>query len=181
MRSRLLIPSLAVALIGVAGCGSSSSSSSSTSSSASASTPATTSASTPASTSTTTSSAKAKVKKALSRTYAVKMTGAAETPTGAPGGTAKAVVTLSTKTDKVCWTFGSLSGVSDPTYAHIHLAPVGKSGNIVVPLSTGSTFKAKGCVPASAATISAIAAYPHSYYVNIHSKQYASGAVRAQL
>ena len=56
MRSRLLIPSLAVALIGVAGCGSSSSSSST-------------------SASTTTSSAGAKVKKALSVTYGVKMTG----------------------------------------------------------------------------------------------------------
>jgi CHRD domain. len=164
MRSTLLIPSLAVVLIGVAGCGSSSSSSSSSKTSASASTPA-----------------GAKVKKALSLTYAVKMTGAAETPAGAPGGTAKAVVTLSTKTGKVCWTFTSLSGVSHPTYAHIHVAPAGKSGNIVLPLSTGSTLKTKGCVPASATVISAIAANPHNYYVNIHSQQYPSGAVRAQL
>ena len=79
------------------------------------------------------------------------MTGPAETPAGAPSGTAKAVVTLSTKTDKVCWTFKSLSGVTHPTYAHIHMAPAGKSGNIVVALSTGSKFLTKGCVPASAA------------------------------
>jgi hypothetical protein len=177
MRSRLLIPSLAVVLIGVAGCGSSSSSSSSTSASA----PSTTTASTPASTGTTTNSAVAKVKKALSRTYAVKMTGAAETPAGAPSGTAKAVVTLSTKTGKVCWTFTSLSGVSTPTAAHIHVGAAGTSGNIVVPLSTGATFLTKGCVPASAALISAIAANPHGYYVNIHNMQYPGGAVRAQL
>lgn len=55
----------------------------------------------------------------MSRTYALKMIGAAETPAGAPGGTAKAVVTLSTKTGKVCWTFKSLSGFSNPTFAHI--------------------------------------------------------------
>lgn len=164
MRSTLLIPSLAVVLIGAAGCGSSSSSSSSSKTSASAST-----------------SAGAKVKKALSKTYVFKMTGPAETPAGAPSGTAKAVVTLSTKTDKVCWTFKSLSGVTHPTYAHIHMAPAGKSGNIVVPLSTGSKFLTKGCVPASATVISAIAANPHNYYVNIHSQQYPSGAVRAQL
>ena len=164
MRSRLLIPSLAVVLIGVAGCGSSSSSSSSSKTSASASTPA-----------------GAKVKKGLSKTYVFKMTGPAETPAGAPSGTAKAVVTLSTKTDKVCWTFKSLSGVTHPTYAHIHMAAAGKSGNIVVPLSTGSKFLTKGCVPASATVISAIAANPHNYYVNIHSQQYPSGAVRAQL
>jgi hypothetical protein len=170
MRSTLLIPSLAVVLIGVAGCGSSSSSSSSSKTSASASTPATT-----------TTSAGAKVKKALSKTYVLKMTGPAETPAGAPSGTAKAVVTLSTKTDKVCWTFKSLSGVTHPTYAHIHMDPAGKSGNIVVPLSTGSKFLTKGCVPASATVISALAANPHDYYVNIHSQQYPSGAVRAQL
>ena len=164
MRSRLLIPSLAIVLIGAAGCGSSSSSSSSSKTSASAST-----------------SAGAKVKKALSKTYVFKMTGPAETPAGAPSGTAKAVVTLSTKTDKVCWTFKSLSGVTHPTFAHIHVAPAGKSGNIVVPLSTGSKFLTKGCVPASATVISAIAANPHNYYVNIHSQQYPSGAIRAQL
>ena len=179
MRSRLLIPSLAVALLGVAGCGSSSSSSSS--SSTGASTPATTTASTPASTGTTTNSAVAKVKKALSRTYTVKMTGPAETPAGAPGGTAKAVVTLSTKLGKACWTFSSLSGFSNPTFAHIHIGAGGTSGNIVLPLSTGATFLTKGCVPASATLISAIAANPHGYYVNIHSKQYPGGAVRAQL
>jgi hypothetical protein len=178
MRPRLLIPSLAVALIGVAGCGSSSSSSSS---STSASTPAATTASTPASTGTTTNSAAATVKKAVSQTYAVKMTGAAETPAGAPGGTAKAVVTLSTKTGKVCWTFTSLSGVSVPTAAHIHIGAAGTAGNIVLPLSTGATFLTKGCVPASATLISAIAANPHGYYVNIHNMQYPGGAVRAQL
>jgi CHRD domain len=177
MRSRLLIPSVAVAVIAVAGCGSSSSSSSSTS----ASTPATSTASTSTSTSTTTSPAVAKVKKALSRTYAVKMTGPAETPAGAPGATAKAVVTLSTKTNKVCWTFTSLTGFDPPTFAHIHVGASGTSGNIVVPLSTGSTFKAKGCVPASAAIIGAIATNPHDYYVNIHSNKYPGGAVRAQL
>jgi hypothetical protein len=177
MRSRVLIPSLAVALIGVAGCGSSSSSSSS---STSASTSARTTASTPATTGTTTKPAVAKAKKALSQTYTVKMTGAAETPAGAPNGTAKAVVTLSTKLGKACWTFKSLS-VSNPTFAHIHVGVAGKSGNIVLPLSTGSTLKTKGCVPASATLISQIAANPHGYYVNIHSKQYPSGAVRAQL
>jgi len=177
MRSRLLIPGLAVAVIGVAGCGSSSSSSSSTS----ASTPAATTASTAASPSTTTKSAAAKVKKAVSRTYTLKMIGAAEIPAGAPGGTAKAVVTLSTKTDKVCWTFKSLSGFSNPTFAHIHLGAAGKAGNIVLPLSTGTTLLTKGCVPASATLISAIAANPHGYYVNIHSKKYPGGAVRVQL
>jgi CHRD domain len=139
-------------------------------------------ASSGASTSTTaTTSAKAKVKQALSRTYAVKLAGAAETPAGSPSGSGKAVVTLSTKTNKVCWTFKSLSGVSNPTFAHIHVGAAETSGNIVLPLSTGTTFKSKGCVSASPSIISATAANPHGYYVNIHNKPYPNGAIRAQL
>ena len=173
MRTGILLSGLAAALIALVGCGSSKSSSSKSTNTAAA--------STTASTSTATTPTKAKIKKALSRTYAVKLTGAAETPAGPSSGSGKAVVTLSTKTNKVCWTFKSLSGFSNPTYAHIHVGAAGTSGNIVVPLSTGATFKSKGCVSAPPSTISAIAANPHVYYVNIHSKQYPSGAVRAQL
>ena len=90
-------------------------------------------------------------------------------------------IALSTKLGKVCWTFKSLSGFSNPTFAHIHLGAAKTSGNIVLPLSTGTTLLTKGCVPASATLINAIAANPHAYYVNIHSKQYPGGAVRAQL
>jgi hypothetical protein len=172
MRRGILISSLALALIALVGCGSSKSSSSSSAAAASST----------ASTGTTTTTSKgAKVKKALSHTYAVKLTGPAEKPPGPSGATGKAVVTVSTKTNKVCWTFKSLSGFNSPTFAHIHVGAAGTSGNIVVPLSTGTTLKSKGCVSASPATISAIAANPHGYYVNIHSKQYPSGAVRAQL
>ena len=161
MRIGILVSSLAVALTALVGCGSSKSTSTSK-----AAAPSTASTST-----TTTASAKAKAKKALSRTYAVHLTGPAETPPGPSSGAGKAVVTLSTKTNKVCWTFTSLSGFSNPTYAHVHVGKAGTSGNIVVPLSTGTTFKKKGCVSASPSTISAIAANPHGYYVNIHNKQ----------
>jgi hypothetical protein len=68
-----------------------------------------------------------------------------------------------------------------PTAAHIHVGVAGKCGDVVLPLSTGTTFKTKGCVPASATLISQIAANPHGYYVNIHNAQYTGGAVRAQL
>src|SRR4051794_40425978 len=115
MRRGILVSGLAVVVIALAGCGSSKSSSSTSTSAAPASSTASTS------TTTATTSTKAKANQALSRTYAVRLTGPAETPPGASSGSAKAVLTLSTKTNKVCWTFTSLSGFSNPTYAHIHI------------------------------------------------------------
>ncbi len=173
MRSRLFIPSLAIAVLGVAGCGSSSSSSSSKS----ASTPASTSASASKSA----SPPSTKVKPVPSRTYTVKMTGSAEVPVGAPKGSATAVIRILGKTDHICWSFRKISGVSGPLlYAHIHKGPKGASGNIVAPLP-GSSYKASGCVPAAGALLKAIETDPHGYYVNIHSKRYPAGAIRAQL
>jgi hypothetical protein len=181
MRTKLLIPSLVVVMLGIAACGSSSSSSSSTpSASTPSSTPATTTPATKAKKGKT--AKKATTKAAVpSRTYSVKMTGAAETPAGAPKGTGAAVIALHGKTLQVCWRFAHLAGFTGATFAHIHVGPKGTSGNIVVPLSTGTSFLHKGCVAANAALIAAIEKNPHGYYVNIHSKSYPGGAVRAQL
>jgi hypothetical protein len=166
MRSRVFIPGLAIALLAVVGCGSSKT----TSSSKSESTPAST-----------TGSKSTKVTPVPSRTYTVKLTGPAEVPPGAPKGTGTAVIRILGKSNQVCWSFRKLSGVSPPLlYAHIHKGAAGTSGNIVVPLP-GASYKASGCVSASGTLLKAIEANPHGYYVNIHSKQYPSGAVRAQL
>lgn len=172
MRSKLLIPGLAVAVLGIAACGSSSNSTSSNASGGS-------SASTPAGT--TPGKGKTKVVAVPSKTYSVKMTGKAETPKGPPSGTGAAVVTVHGKTDKLCWRFAHLKGFSAPTLAHIHLGPAGTSGNVVVPLSGAAKFKDKGCVRASPTLLKAIEKNPHGYYVNIHNKKYPGGAVRSQL
>ena len=163
MRSRLFMLGLAVVLFGVAGCGSSSSSSST---------------STPGSTGATAKSGKAAA--VSSRTFSVKLTGAAETPAGAPRGSGTAVVTLSGKKLRACWTFRNLTGFDKPaTAAHIHQGGKGVSGPIVIPF--GGAYTPKGCAPASAALITAIAANPKGYYVNVHSKTYPGGALRSQL
>jgi hypothetical protein len=180
MRSKLLIAGLAVALLGVAGCGSSSSSSSTPASTGT--TPAST-GTTPASTGTTPAKQghKVKVVAVPSRTYSVKLTGPAEVPAGAPKGLGTALVKIHGKTDEVCWRFSRLTGVAGPyLYAHIHKGAKGTAGNVVVPLP-GSSYQNHGCVPASVAILKAIEADPHGYYVNIHTKKYPGGAVRAQL
>jgi hypothetical protein len=110
----------------------------------------------------------------------VKLTGAAETPAGAPKGSGTAVVTLSGKKLQACWTFKNLTGFDAPaTAAHIHQGGKGVTGPIVIPF--GGAYTAKGCTPASAALITAIAANPKGYYVNVHSKKYPGGAMRSQL
>ncbi len=91
------------------------------------------------------------------------------------------VVNLTVNSDngKVCWTFEGIAGIDKPTAAHIHKAPVGKEGAVVVPL--GGAFKTKGCVTASKKTVAAIEAKPRAYYVNVHTKKYPAGAIRGQL
>lgn len=173
MRSKLLIPGLAVAVLGITACGSSSSTSSNGSNGSSASTAAGT--------------APAKGKHAgrvvaiPSRTYSVKMTGKAETPPGAPSGSGTAVVAVHGKSDHLCWRFAHLKGFAHPTLAHIHIGSAGVSGAIVIPLSGAAKFKVKGCVRTSATLLTAIEKNPHGYYVNIHNQKYPGGVVRSQL
>jgi hypothetical protein len=113
--------------------------------------------------------------------YRVRLSGGkAETPPGAPQGTGTAVIAFH-GSSLVCWRFAHLHGFLDATFAHIHSGATGKSGNIVVPLSTSPALHHQGCVPVSAALVKAIERHPANYYVNIHSRQYPGGAVRAQL
>jgi hypothetical protein len=156
MRLKLLVPSLVALVVGVAACGSS--------------TPSTPKALPPG----------AKAAGPLS-IYRVRLIGGkAETPPGAPQGTGTAVIAFH-GSSLMCWRFAHLHGFINATFAHLHIGAKGKSGNVVVPLSTGPALHHQGCVPVSAVLVKAIEGHPANYYVNIHSKEYPSGAVRAQL
>jgi CHRD domain len=114
------------------------------------------------------------------KTLTTTMLGNNEVPKGAPKGSGKAVITLNAGTRKVCWTFSNLKGISKVNASHIHKAPKGKSGNVVVPLFAGA-LKTKGCVKAAKSIITAIEKHPSAYYVNIHTTKYPAGAIRGQL
>jgi hypothetical protein len=110
-------------------------------------------------------------------TMTVKLSGAAETPPGAPAGRGTAAISVTGTS--VCWAFIGLIGIDKPTAAHIHKGAPGTAGPVVVPF--GAAFQPSGCTTTTAAIAKAILAKPGEYYVNVHTANFPGGAVRGQL
>ena len=111
------------------------------------------------------------------------LTGAAEAPSaGDPDGTGTASVNLDATKGEVCYEV-SVQKIDRPVGMHVHEGQTGKSGPIVVPLTTptATDTTTKGCANADRTLIGRIAATPGDFYVNVHSATYPQGAVRGQL
>lgn len=111
------------------------------------------------------------------------LTGAAEVPPGDPDGSGTALVTLNQGQGEVCWEIRVSDILLPALAAHIHVAPVGVAGPIVVPLSApdASGFAAGCASGVDAGLIRAIRQNPADYYVNVHNADFPPGAVRGQL
>jgi len=110
------------------------------------------------------------------------LTGSQEVPgPGDPNGSGKAKVKLSPNQSEVCVEL-HVKDIMPATAAHIHEAPRGSSGPVVIHLPTpnGDGY-AKGCVSADSNEVMDILENPDHYYVNIHNSEYPNGAVRGQL
>lgn len=98
---------------------------------------------------------------------------------GAPGGSALAVITLTSddpSTGNVCWTFSQLSNVTEPTKSRIYLSAEPATG---FPLGA---YAAKGCtLLGDTGFLHLLRAHPHRLYVSIASAQFPHGAVRGRL
>jgi CHRD domain len=121
------------------------------------------------------------------RPFSTALTGAQEAPgPGDPNATGQADITLNQGQNEVCFDI-SWADVDGEVFAgHIHVAPAGSPGPIVVTLFTGSfagTDAVSGCVQdVDADLIKAIRQDPAAYYVNVHSRpDFPGGAVRGQL
>ena len=120
---------------------------------------------------------------------ATNLTGAEEVPAGVgdPDGTGTAELTLSAGQESVCYdlTWQNLDGAVQR--AHIHEAPAGVNGGIVVSLFEAQSFpgtgSASGCDLGDATRdeIRRILTDPSGFYVNIHDTVRAGGAIRGQL
>ena len=85
--------------------------------------------------------------------------------------------TLTGSTLKWKLTFAKLTGPA--TAAHIHMAPKGKSGNIVVPLCGPCKSGQTGTATITAAEKTAFK--KHLLYVNVHTAKNPAGEIRGQL
>lgn len=112
--------------------------------------------------------------------YKLSMRGAWETPKGAPHGGGVAIIAFH-GASTLCFRFTHLRGFVDATVAHIHSGQLGHSGPVLVGLASGPKLHHRGCVAISPTVSRAIWKRPSAYYVNVHSRLYPSGAVRAQL
>jgi hypothetical protein len=110
-----------------------------------------------------------------------KLTGAVEVPPGDKDASGTATVKVSDS--QVCFDV-RWSGM-EATASHIHLAPKGKAGAIVVPFFKSgqplNVTQRQGCTEVSATLAKAIKQSPTAYYVNVHSLQFPKGAIRGQL
>ena len=76
-----------------------------------------------------------------------------------------------------------VSKLDAPNGMHIHEAPTGASGGIVVPFAPPASGEgeAKACTPVDSALVRRIEGNPAGFYVNVHTSTFAHGAIRGQL
>ena len=111
------------------------------------------------------------------RTYSLTLTGANEAPgPGDPDGSGTATVTVSVREREVCYNF-EVNDIEPLTGAHIHEAPSGSPGPIVVPLDESGS----GCETVTARLAAQILARPSRYYLNVHTADFPAGALRDEL
>ena len=112
-------------------------------------------------------------------TFTADLSGANEVDDpGDPDGTGSAEVVIDVDTSEVCFTI-TFDGI-DPVAAHIHEGASDVNGGVVVDFDWENN-PGEGCVAGDSAVVSAIVADPSGYYVNVHTAEFAAGAIRGQL
>ena len=108
------------------------------------------------------------------------LTGEQEVPgPGDPDGSGHATVIV-IPPETVCYVV-TAQGIEPATAAHIHEAPPGEAGPVVLPLEPPTYGVSGGCSQADPALVSGLQENPENYYVNVHNEEYPEGAIRGQL
>lgn len=107
--------------------------------------------------------------------------GASEVGGGDADGTGLAVMTVNPGQGEICYalTVALLDGTI--AAAHIHRAPAGVNGPIVVPLAAPVGGASAACTAVNTDLAHEIVQDPAGFYVNVHTSVFPAGAVRGQL
>jgi hypothetical protein len=125
------------------------------------------------------------------RKFSTPMSGAEECDStgtcgvGDPDGTGTGRITVNVGQDRVCWEF-TVANIDPPTRGHIHKAPAGSNGPIVVDFfnaAAGAVGPLTGCTtaPVGRPLLRDILQNPTAYYLNLHNPAFPAGAIRGQL
>ena len=115
------------------------------------------------------------------RPLSADLLGANEAPIlGDPDGSGSFSATFNPGTGEVCYSF-EVTGVEPLAAAHIHRAPAGEPGPVVIPTPPTSATGGSGCVVADRALILEILQDPGAFYFNVHNAPFQGGALRGQL
>ncbi len=107
---------------------------------------------------------------------------------GDPDGSGTADLRVNYGQRRVCFTISvaNIGPAGQPVRAHIHRAPAGMNGPVVVPLveppaPMPASGVLSGCSTATRELIREITRNPELFYVNVHTPEFPGGAVRGQL
>src|SRR5919197_1037542 len=116
------------------------------------------------------------------RVFRVALAGENETPAGDPVATGSATIRARAGQAKICYSLVARDLSGRAVAAHIHRGAAGTAGPVVIPLKTpNASGKASGCAKTSKSLVRAILPRPSRFYVNVHTRRFTGGAVRAQL
>jgi hypothetical protein len=121
--------------------------------------------------------------KAGGRPLSAALNGPSEVPPGDPDGSGVAHVALNQGQGRVCFEISVSNILLPATAAHIHVAPAGVAGPIVVPLKApDATGTSAGCVEnVDPDLIKPVRQHAEDYYVKVHNATFPVGPVRGQL
>ena len=123
-------------------------------------------------------------------TFTIQLSGAAEVCPTAPGtcggpGTGTATITIDRNAGTLCYTITTQNVALPLLAAHIHVAPAGEAGDVVILLFTqlvnSATVGPTYLTDLDKNLLKAIIRNPENYYVNVHNAPFPNGAVRGQL
>jgi hypothetical protein len=115
------------------------------------------------------------------RPLSTTLTGSTEVPgPGDPDGSGTASLRVNPGQGQVCYEL-MVEGIAPAAAAHIHQAPAGTAGPIVVGLMAPTNGASSGCVDVGRELAREILKNPADYYVNVHNAEFPAGALRGQL